>query len=284
MANLDELPLRPRQLFLRSGRATLEFIAEIREREHDVLRLHGEGLGGQDTGVPRRARGGIALGEALQQRQTPLADHAIGGFGDDAVDAADVARFHPDRVIGNVEVGFLRKPVALYLEEQIPGPERLTGAGDSGEQGVKLTVPDLAPCLGTGKAERLRMLCAEDRTVRIVVEHDEFRAPEHDDLRFGGQQHAHGAAQALRRGVDRSEWRRRPIESAHPRAHLTATLEECQIHTLSAMSRLCRMVVTQPALRSEKMNTSRGTKSRTHDHVVLNRAAPTPIAGCPSRN
>ena len=231
-------------MFSRSGRATLEFITEIREREQDVLRLHGERLGGQDTGVPRRARGGIALGEALQQRQTPLADDAVSGFGDDAIDAADVARFHPDRVIRDVEVGFLWKPVALYLEEEILGPKRLTGAGDSGEQGVKLTVPDLVPCLGTGKTERVRMFCAEDRTVRIVVQHDEFRPPEHDDLRLGRQQHAHGAAQALRPCVDRSERRCRPIQRAHPRAHLASTLEERQIRT--ARGRALRHVRIMP--------------------------------------
>ena len=42
------------------------------------------------------------------------------------------------------------------------------------------------------------MLRAEDRTVGVVVEDDEFRAPEQDDLRLGRQQHAHRAAQALR--------------------------------------------------------------------------------------
>ena len=47
----------------RSRRAALEFVTEIREREQDVLRLRGERLGGQDAGVARRARGGIALGE-----------------------------------------------------------------------------------------------------------------------------------------------------------------------------------------------------------------------------
>ena len=64
------------------------------------------------------------------------------------------------------------------------------------------------------------MFCAEDRTVRIVLQHDEFRSPEHDDLRFGRQQHAHGAAQALGPCVDRSKGRFRPIQRAHPRPSL----------------------------------------------------------------
>ena len=61
----DQLGRGSRQLFLRAWRAALELIIEIREREGDILRLRGKCLHGEDAGVARGARRGIALGEVL---------------------------------------------------------------------------------------------------------------------------------------------------------------------------------------------------------------------------
>src|SRR6185436_3402809 len=72
----------------------------------------------------------------------------------------------------------------------------------------------------------LRVLRPEDRTVGIVVEDDEFRTPEQDDLRLGWEQHAHRAVKALGPGVDGPERRLRPVHVAHASAHFASTLEE----------------------------------------------------------
>ena len=73
------------------------------------------------------------------------------------------------------------------------------------------------------------MFRAEDRTVRVVVEHREFRTPEHDDLRLGREQHAHRAAEALRPRVSGTERRLPPVQVAHPSAHLAPALQERQV-------------------------------------------------------
>src|SRR5262249_57671118 len=70
------------------------------------------------------------------------------------------------------------------------------------------------------------MLRPEDRSVGVVVEDDELRAPEEDDLGLGRQQRAEGAAEALRPGVKGAERRPRPVEAADPLAHLASAREE----------------------------------------------------------
>ena len=157
---------------------------EIREREHNILRLRGERLHGEDAGVAFGARSGIALSEILQHGHPPPADHPLRRFGHDAVHASNLARLHADRIVRNVEVGLFREPVALDLEHQVLRPECLPGADDSGQQLVKHAVPDLAPCLATGKTQGARVFRAKDRTVGVVIENAEFRPPEENDLRL----------------------------------------------------------------------------------------------------
>jgi hypothetical protein len=72
------------------------------------------------------------------------------------------------------------------------------------------------------------MFGSEDSAVGIVIEDCELGTPKEDDLRFGREQHAHGAAKALWPRVHWPKWRLQPIHGAHARAHFAATLEESQ--------------------------------------------------------
>ena len=168
------------------------------------MRLRGERVGGDAAGVVFGACGGVALGQLLQQRHAAFADHPLGRFGDDAIHAFDLAGFAAHRIVGHVEIGFFQEPVALEFEQQVLPPERLPRADDASQQLVQHAGPDLAPGLPPGTAQRVRMLGAEDGTVRVVVEDGEFRTPEEDDLGLRREQHAHGAAQALRPRVGRA--------------------------------------------------------------------------------
>ena len=226
---LHQLWPRGRELLLCSGRRALQLVVQVGERERHVVRLCGERVGGDRAGVVFRARGGVALGEVLQQRHAAFADHPLGRFGDDAIDAFDLAGFAAHGIVGHVEIGFFQEPVALELEQQVLSPERLTRADDAGQQLVQDAHPDLAPGLPPGKAQRLRMLGTEDGTVRIVIKDGEFRTPEEDDLGPGREQHTHGAAQALRPQVGRPERGLRPVEAAHARTHFSPALEEREV-------------------------------------------------------
>ena len=95
---------------------SLANLKTVRFSEQDIAAME-HALGRSDLKDDDRFHIEFALGKALQQRQTPLADDTVSGFGDDAIDTADLARFHPDRVVRHVEVGFLQKAVAFYLEE-----------------------------------------------------------------------------------------------------------------------------------------------------------------------
>jgi hypothetical protein len=183
------------------------------------------------------ACGRIARGEVPQQREPALANDALGRFGDDAVQAANGAGFVAHRIVGDVEVGVLDEAVALEREQQIPGPEGLAGAHHTLEQRAQLLLPDLAPRDPRRQPERVRMLGAEDGTIGVVVETDELRSPEQNDLRLRRQQHADGAAQALRPGLDGAEGRTRPVEGAHPLPHLAAPGQERQLAHRSARLR-----------------------------------------------
>ncbi len=77
----------------------------------------------------------------------------------------------------------------------------------------------LAPYLVTRPPER-RVLAAEQRQVRVVIQEAQLLAPPHDHGEPGGQADAAGGAQAGRPIPRVTERRIRPREGAHPPRHL----------------------------------------------------------------
>src|SRR4030095_9068585 len=102
--------------------------------------------------------------------------------GDDAIDAADIARLDANGIVGDVEVGLFREAMPFNDEQEILRPERLAGTNDTREQIVEHRVPDLAPCFAARTSERVRMLGAEDRPVCVVVQAGEIKPPEENEL------------------------------------------------------------------------------------------------------
>ena len=181
---LDQLRPEPGQLLLRAWRGALQVVAEVDEGERDVLRPVSQGVRGKHAGVAGRARGRILLGETAQQRHAAPADDALGGFGDDAVNTANLARLDANGIVRHVEIRFFRKSVPLEFEQQILPPERLAGPDDARQQFVKDAVPDFAPGFAAGKSQGVGVFGAKDRAVGVVVEDGELGAPEQDDLRL----------------------------------------------------------------------------------------------------
>ena len=74
------------------------------------------------------------------------------------------------------------------------------------------------------------MLGAEHRAIGVVVDRNELRSPEENDLRLRRQQDADRAAQALRPALDGAERRVRPLFRADEGAHFTAPYQpiRCQ--------------------------------------------------------
>src|SRR6185503_20479500 len=79
-------------------------------------------------------------------------------------------------------------------------------------------------------AERGGMLGAEHRAIGVVVDRNQLRTPEQDDLRLGRQQNTDRAAQALRPALNRAERCGRPLFFADEGAHFTAPYQpiRCQ--------------------------------------------------------
>src|SRR3954468_24910592 len=103
-------------------------------------------------------------------------------------------------------------------------PECLSGAHDTLKERLQ-HIPDLAPASSCRHAEGNRVLSPEHRTISVVVDRNELRSPEQNDLCLRRQQDADRAAQALRPALDRAERRARPVFRTDEGAHLTATYQ-----------------------------------------------------------
>ena len=90
-------------------------------------------------------------------------------------------------------------------------------------------VPDFRPAFTAALPKRARMPLRSHRlAVSVIVKLDEVRSPPDEHGMPGGEQQSHAGAQALRPGVGRAEWRRRPVMSAHEGAHFAAARQKIQ--------------------------------------------------------
>jgi hypothetical protein len=204
-------------------------IPAIESGERNVLAVVLEHCGGIAKDVASRRCTVADPAEVAQCCEPALADDAPGRLADDAEDAADLAGFVAHRVVRNVEVGFLDVAVALDDEQQVRCPERIARVHDAGQQWLQ-HVPQLTPAFPAGQAQHPRVLAAEHRSVRVVVNGDEIGPPEEHDLGPRRQQVADAATQALRPVVDGTERRRRPILGPDQSAQLAAADEPVRCH------------------------------------------------------
>ena len=190
-----------------------------------VLRQDVRGGGARLLGRPRfhdRLRA-----EVSQCEHTSLADDLFGGLGDRRDDAADapVGGRVGHRTVRDREVRFFGEPVPLHLEEDVVHPRRWSAVEGRVDQRSD-DVVDLPPALADGLPHRLRMLGAQDRTVRVVVQLDVVRAPPQQNRESVGQEEADHRLERLRPRLDGAERRAGPIDGSHVRTHLTAARED----------------------------------------------------------
>ena len=131
------------------------------------------------------------------------------------------------RTIRDREVRFLGEPVPLHFEEDVVHPRRRSAVERRVDQWSD-DVVDLPPALSDGLPQRLRMLGAEDRTVRVVVQLDVIRAPPQQNRESVGQEEADHRLERLRPGLDGPERRAGPVDGSHKRPHLTAAREDVE--------------------------------------------------------
>jgi hypothetical protein len=198
---------------------------EIDRGERHVARGAGEHLGGAFERIRHGARIGRSRGEVAEQRELALAEDARRIVGIRADDAAGLAAIVRHRAVRERVVRLFGIAVALHDEQQ----RFVVGAFVRAHRGHRARldlVPDLAPDDRCGLRERDRMLAAEDRAIRVVVEVDQLIAPPHEHRLTRGQDDAHACLERLRPRAARPERRARPIELPHQRAHLAPSGEQ----------------------------------------------------------
>ena len=193
-------------------------IGVVDELEHVVLATeHSEKrrrLGEDPAQPPLRALGGGPSGFCFT-----LGEDTLRGLGRDVQKGDDAAVVFADRAHRIGEPGFTRWTARpLHDEARILAEHRHTtmqnGVEVAGDDG-----PDLGPHLSAGTAEGARMLCAERRAIRIVVDEDELRpTPQvHRERRL-----EHGAHRDAQRRRPLSRWPEGigcPIEGATASRH-----------------------------------------------------------------
>ncbi len=191
------------------GHAVAVVLAEEYPRRAQLLAEPAQGGGFDFQGIGQGRQG---LAQFQEERLAAFKTHPLGGLGDDAQHAADGTVGFPHRRIGHVEIDRLAAPVAFDVEGPILCREGLAGLVHPAQQRFEV-IPQLPPVLYRRPTEGARMLVADARRVGIVVQGDEFRAPEQHDLRLGRQQRGHRRLQARRPGVRRAEGRTGRVEA-----------------------------------------------------------------------
>ncbi len=205
-------------------------IEQVDQRERNVSGVLGQDVrrrGARLLGRPRLHHGSRA--EVSQREHTSLADDLFGGLGDRRDDAADsaVGGRVGHRTIRDREVRFLGEPVPLHFEQDVVHPRRRSAVERRVDQWPD-DVVDLPPALADGLSHRYRMLGAQDRPVRVVVQLDVVGAPPEQNRKPVGQEEADHRLEGLRPGLDGAEWRVGPVDRSHERTHLTAAREDVE--------------------------------------------------------
>ena len=176
--------------------------------------------------------------QILQRGQPSSADYLLGGVPDRREHAAYGSVVVMQRAVGVGPVCLLPVAVPVHGQQQVLGPGGLPGAQHRIEHRAD-RVPDLAPDLIAGSSER-RVLAAQQRQVRVVIEEAQLLTPPDDHWEPRGQADAAGGAQAGWPVPWITQRRARPRVGAHPPRHL-AVARERQLRCAGALAAAHRL-------------------------------------------
>ncbi|MNV44670.1 hypothetical protein D3C71_1364380 [compost metagenome] len=155
--------------------------------------------------------------------------HPRRGFDDGVHHADHVPVLVAHRAVAEGEGGFFGLAEALEHQRIVfdeGGLARERAVGDGADHG-----PDLAPDIAERAAQRFG-LGAQDGAEGVVVDSDEFAAPDQAARKAGRQHHADGHAQRRGPVSNRAERRGGPIVGCDPFAHLAAACKKRRLESL----------------------------------------------------
>ena len=162
--------------------------------------------------------------QVLQRGQAARPDHPLCRIRDRGEHAADRAVIVVQRAVGVGPVGLLPVAVPVHRQQDVLGPGRLAFLQHAAQLGPD-DVPDLRPHLRTGQVQG-RVLGAEQRDVRVVVQEPEVRAPPHDHREAGREGDPAGDPQVRRPVVRGPERGGGPVMGPHQRRHRAGSGED----------------------------------------------------------
>jgi hypothetical protein len=193
VAELDDLRARRPSVRDAGGRSEPRLLTvrtdQVEQRERQVLRIVRKSLGRRSACRFSRLRF-ERLGTKISQRSRPALPQNLRGdlvYGRQNPTNAGGGGLIRHRAVGDGEVRLLDEAVTVNLEREIVHPGSWAAMERSIDQGLK-HVPDLVPTLADRLSQRLRMFCAEDWDIGIVIDRDVVRSPPEQERETVGEQ------------------------------------------------------------------------------------------------
>ena len=198
--------------------------AQVDGGERDILPGTFQGLHHELARLGHAAGAARLRAQVLQGGEPPLADDPLGGVADRGEHPAHHAVVVVQRAVGIGPVRLFPVVVPVHRQEQVLRPGRLPAAHHRVQHRAD-DVPDLRPHRLARLAEG-RVLGAEEREIRVVVEEPELLAPPHDHREPGREADPAGGAQARRPAAGIPHRRVGPGICARTPRHLAVPRED----------------------------------------------------------
>src|SRR5687767_10079934 len=146
-------------------------------------------ISGDSAGLFRGLSLDRASTKVTEDNDSALADHLFGRLVYSGQHPADTRRYAliRHRAVSDSEVRLLNKTVTIDLQDYVVVPSCLAAIERRVDQRPK-DMPDLAPALAEGLAQRVRVLRAEHWTVRVVIDRHVLRSPPQQQWKAIGEE------------------------------------------------------------------------------------------------
>ncbi len=186
-------------------------------------------LGSRGDGLDRVGEVAHPLIEREAEGLPPLSESTLCGVQGGEEDAVHPARLAPDRGEAVGPERFGQSAVALHQEPLVLRHHALARLVDLARRSSERRLPHGGPDLAHGPPEGPGVPSVQERPVGVVVEEAELRTPVDGADRPRVEAGEERRAEGLRPGQGIAERRRRPVATAHQRAHLAAAGEEVEV-------------------------------------------------------